>query len=92
MHAIDKIVDSKLKTLSLAILKLTGLAEQAVREANVFDDDEFQVQKFWLLKIDHYKIINNFLKLKKNVFFIYWVADWLHRSSYYSEISNMSQK
>ena len=68
MHAIDKIVDSKLKTLSLAILKLTGLAEQAVREANVFDDDEFQVQKFWLLKIDHYKIINNFLKLKKNVF------------------------
>merc|ERR1739838_543570 len=46
MHAIDKIVDSKLKTLSLAILKLTGLAEQAVREANVFDDDEFQLYNF----------------------------------------------
>ena len=46
MHAIDKIADSKLKTLSLAMLKLTGLAEQAVREANVFDDDEFQVKQF----------------------------------------------
>ena len=46
MHAIDKIADSKLKTLSLAMLKLTGLAEQAVREANVFDDDEFQVKHF----------------------------------------------
>ena len=59
MHAIDKIVDSKLKTLSLAILKLTGLAEQAVREANVFDDDEFQVQKFGLLKIAFKTKINS---------------------------------
>ena len=48
MHAIDKIADSKLKTLSLAMLKLTGLAEQAVREANVFDDDEFQVKHFFV--------------------------------------------
>jgi len=46
MHSIERIADVRLKTLTLAMLKLTGMAEQAVREANVFDDDEFQLYNF----------------------------------------------
>ena len=65
MHAADKIPDLRLKALTLSILKLTGLAEEAVREANVFDDDEFQLYNFGFLMAQNKTVtsIINSLKL-----------------------------
>ena len=46
MHAIDKIPNKYLRYLTLGILKLSGMANTIIQEAQVFDDDEFQPYNF----------------------------------------------
>ena len=51
MHAVDKIPDKYLRYLTLGVLKLSGLANKAIQDAQVFDDDEFQPYRDGFCKI-----------------------------------------
>ena len=42
MHAIDKTPDKRIRFISQAVLKASGLLNKVIADANVFDDDEFQ--------------------------------------------------
>lgn len=46
MHAIDKTPDKRIRFISQAVLKASGLLNKVIADANVFDDDEFQPFNF----------------------------------------------